>query len=529
MALSLSAEQKELLKIFKIEEQYVIPAYQRPYSWSYDHCLQLYNDLMTSYRHEGHKEDYFIGNIIIAKSDESKDVLEVIDGQQRLTTLLLLIKVLSVFQPNLKILDEIIYNIDWTGEKNGFRLKSKIFEVNDEKFLEKVLSYKREDFNKRLNEVKDKKNKFITKKFESKFESNSLYFYDWINFYIKDSNNSIDGFISFLLKNVYLLPIELSGKTQSEANEKALIIFETINNRGMNLEDADIFKAKLYKKSEKLNEESIFIELWGEFKNRSEKLNLEIDDIFRYYSHIIRGKEGISSSEINLRNFFTLQSYSPFQLKRYREIMDDLFKIVEILEFIEIEKNKSSTFSKWLQLINIYTNQYPKIALVTYLFINKIKIDSKLYDFLESLVRYIYYYGSTTRIKFEIYSINKKICSNQLIDNYYREDIDKEYFNYLGSLKYGYALLAYYVDKDISLAFYATKKIINLKDKKKLHELGWSDENIEKILNKLGNFLVVDANMKTNSTLLKDYTYKDLLDRDEQLRDKLVKFFKGCK
>lgn len=36
MGLSLSAEQKELLKIFKIEEQYIVPAYQRPYSWEYD-------------------------------------------------------------------------------------------------------------------------------------------------------------------------------------------------------------------------------------------------------------------------------------------------------------------------------------------------------------------------------------------------------------------------------------------------------------------------------------------------------------
>lgn len=50
MPLSLSAEQKELLKIFKIEEQYVIPSYQRPYSWEYDHCFQLYNDLQEAYK-----------------------------------------------------------------------------------------------------------------------------------------------------------------------------------------------------------------------------------------------------------------------------------------------------------------------------------------------------------------------------------------------------------------------------------------------------------------------------------------------
>ncbi len=80
MGLSLTAEQKSILKIFKIEEQYIIPVYQRPYSWGYDHCFQLYNDLFDAYKA---KEDYFIGNIIIAKSDANKEILEVIDGQQR--------------------------------------------------------------------------------------------------------------------------------------------------------------------------------------------------------------------------------------------------------------------------------------------------------------------------------------------------------------------------------------------------------------------------------------------------------------
>lgn len=91
MALALNAEQKNLLKIFKIEEQYVIPSYQRPYSWEYDQCFQLYNDLLTGYNSD---EDYFIGNIIIAKADNNREFLEVVDGQQRLITLLLFLKVL---------------------------------------------------------------------------------------------------------------------------------------------------------------------------------------------------------------------------------------------------------------------------------------------------------------------------------------------------------------------------------------------------------------------------------------------------
>ncbi|NLU35015.1 MAG: DUF262 domain-containing protein, partial [Wolinella succinogenes] len=61
MALALKAEQNEIIKIFKIEEQYIIPAYQRPYSWEYDECFQLYNDVIEALKNN---EDYFIGNIV---------------------------------------------------------------------------------------------------------------------------------------------------------------------------------------------------------------------------------------------------------------------------------------------------------------------------------------------------------------------------------------------------------------------------------------------------------------------------------
>ena len=222
-----------------------------------------------------------------------------------------------------------------------------------------------------------------------------------------------------------------------------------------------------------------------------------------------------------------MESYSPFQLKKYKEIMSDLFQIIEILEFIEQNLHQPTQLGKWLQLIDIYTNQYPRIALVTYLFVNGKERNDNLYHFLESLIRYIYYYGSTTRIKFEIYSINKKICSNQIIDNYYRKDIEADYFDYLGALKYGYALLAFYVDREKSISFYRTKKVINWKDKKKLNDLGWSDDDIEKNLNKLGNFFVLNANEKSIFLSIEEYSIKDLEKRDNRLRKKLVTFFRG--
>ena len=539
MALSLTAEQQDLLTIFNIEQQYVIPPYQRPYSWEYDHCFQLYNDLIDAYNS---KDDYFIGNIIIAKNDLNKDVLEVIDGQQRLTTLLLLLKVLNVFQPELVVLDKVLKRYSWDGQDVTHRIKSDIFEAGDGKDLDSVLSYTKESFEKKFSECSNSKGIIIEKKCKNTFERNILYFYSWFSFYIKKHGN-IGEFTKYLLQNVHLLPIKLTGKTPEEASEKALIIFETINNRGMNLEDADIFKAKLYQKARKVNEEEIFIESWVSFKNGCNDLSLDIDDIFRYYSHIIRGKNGTTSNEISLREFFTNRDDSPFVIKQYQEILDDLFQIIEILNFITTETSRKSELSIWLQVVNLYTNQYPKYALVTYLFVNGNNPDIELIETIKSIIRYVYYEGSTSRVKFELYKIIKQISSGFQIDSYCIETKIEDFY-YLGRLKYGFALLAFYLTQNKALSSYRIDKLINLKDKGGLPHT-WEEVDLSDIVDRLGNFMVLDipkknisfikkisfykkSSLKEAQTLLtENFSYEDFKKRDLELKERLVNFFEG--
>lgn len=539
MGLSLNAEQKELLKIFKIEEQYIIPSYQRPYSWEYDQCFQLYNDLFNAFEF---RQDYFIGNIIIAKADNNKDSLEVVDGQQRLITLLLLFKILYLFQPEIKVLQQLLEKEDWEGSNTVPRVRSDVFEVNDGQALLEVLGYDIEKVRSRYDSVTDKNDKISERDCNSRFEANFLYFYHWLQYFIAN-NSDIKEFTSYLLKQVYLLPIELSGQTQDEANEKALIIFETINNRGMNLEDADIFKAKLYNKAKNIKEEKVFIDLWTDFKNNCDSLSLNIDDIFRYYSHIVRGKEGITSSETNLREFFINEKFSPFELKKYKEVLTDLFKIIEVLELLNQEKVKESELAKWLQIIDAYTNQYPKYAIVNYLYVHDLNLDVKFIEFVKSVTRYVYYQGSTSTVKFEIYNIIKQTSLTMPVDAYFRDGIAANYFNYLGRLKKGFALLAFYLKVEKSLPTYNVDKIINLKDEKFLSK-DWEKVNLNDILDSLGNFLILDI-PKRNITINKkaeylnrsniddikelfktgDFSYSDFLKRDQELKNRLVSFF----
>jgi uncharacterized protein with ParB-like and HNH nuclease domain len=93
MSKKISGAEYPLSKIFSSEFEYRIPSYQRPYAWTVDQASELFDDLKAFYDAE-EEEGYFLGSIVLIKSEE-KPLAEVIDGQQRLTTLTILLAALA--------------------------------------------------------------------------------------------------------------------------------------------------------------------------------------------------------------------------------------------------------------------------------------------------------------------------------------------------------------------------------------------------------------------------------------------------
>ena len=89
----ISGAEYSLSKIFSSDFDYVIPAYQRPYAWTVDQTSELFDDLYDFYFNE-QDEGYFLGSIVLIK-EEAAPLAEVIDGQQRLTTLTILLATLA--------------------------------------------------------------------------------------------------------------------------------------------------------------------------------------------------------------------------------------------------------------------------------------------------------------------------------------------------------------------------------------------------------------------------------------------------
>lgn len=544
MALSLTAEQKSLLTLFTTRDKFIIPSYQRPYSWEYEQCLKLYSDVIEAYQE---KSDYFLGNIIVSRSKQDSDSPQIVDGQQRIITIWLAFKALSVLLPQIAVLKEVVSVRSWDGNTEDVKIKSLIFESDDNQKIIEVFAYTANDFKTKILTSRNEQGHIPPEKFKSNIITNALYFFNWFDAYIAQyGEESVIKFLQYFLQQVSLLPIELSGDNQKDADDKALTIFETINNRGRDLEDADIFKAKLYGRALTKHDQEDFIRLWVEFKTACDNQKISIDEAFRYYSHIIRGEENVTSTEKNLRKFFVEDSKSPLNQKGYREVMMDLMHVLEAVEIVYKESKSSSELGAWIQLVYAYSNTYPLYATVVYVYKNGIDNKKAMISFLQKLIRYCYFQGATTVVKFEIYTIIYQVVNTLPIKDYCHKDIDVSHFDYLGRLKYGYALLAFYLEHKEAIPNCSIDKLLTSKDALCLDE-SWNSHEFYEHTDDIGNFIVIDC-VKKNSPyyqkrisysksnicevvdFMKDnecVTYDVLSKRSMEKKDILVHFFRG--
>lgn len=546
MALSLRAEQKSINTIYAGgDDVYVIPNYQRPYSWNRDVCYQLYSDITEAFLN---REDYFIGNIVMARGSDDKKRPNVVDGQQRLITLWLFLKVLTLLHPDKSRLRRTLQVESLLSDLDEPRICSYVFEHEDQKNIQSVLEYDLDDLKNLYNEYADPKG-YISLDKCSRIEANTLYIGRWLGEFYNKLNDSIkkEDFLTYFLEHVYLLPIELEGETLHEADSKALTIFETINNRGQSLEDSDIFKARLYEQAQKANKKEEFISQWVDFTNTCHDLKLTVDDLFRYYYHILRGKDGQTSNESGLREYFTGSGNSALSIRTYDEIIDDLNKIIYFISWLNTQKKGNAAYGKWLQLIDLYTNQYPKYALVNYLYYYGTEDNNSLLSFMKMLVRYFYYRGATLQVKYETYKINKLIALDSKVPSYDCSDFDVSWLDSAGYLKNGFALLAHYLRfPDSYIENVSFDRVIYEREYYQLPK-EWKEVEMGSIKNNIANIVVMDIpkRMFKNLQQKSDYYassrledvraifgqegvihYADYIKREEVLKDALLRFFR---
>jgi uncharacterized protein with ParB-like and HNH nuclease domain len=162
----------------------------------------------------------------------------------------------------------------------------------------------------------------------------------------------------FILNKCIVLPIECDNE------DTALTIFSTLNDRGLPLSDSDIFKAKMYRNKKTKKEQKIFTKIWREITETCNQAEMDVNDLFRYYMHIIRARESNNKKEIGLRRFFAEKQYSNLKIDN---ILDELIKLANFWWYINHREDSSSEgyiiskdAMKWLHCLSCYPNEYWK-------------------------------------------------------------------------------------------------------------------------------------------------------------------------
>ncbi|MBU5668589.1 DUF4268 domain-containing protein [Peptoniphilus sp. MSJ-1] len=384
-----------------VNNRYIIPVYQRSYDWRIENCKQLYNDLLSLIK--DNRENHFFGSIVSEAHGVGSNInIHIIDGQQRLTTITLLLLAISnlikkgELESNYNDLANQIlevYIISKWAEKDNM---IKLIPIEKDREALKVLILGSDD-------------EYIQ---NSNLTINYNYFYDRIK---KDFNN-VDEFYD-AIKRLQIISISL------DKYDDAQLIFESLNSTGLALSEGDKIRNfilmnlspaeqvrfydnywvkidKFTKKnidsfvrnymSIKTNRTPTMSKVYMEFKNYVNKSDISLEDLLKdmlryskFYEKLLDGKSGLDSKNLD-RILFNLKRLEitvtePFFMEIFNlndkgELSTD--ELVEIFKVVE-----SYLFRR--NICDVATNALNKI----FLNLNReiLRYDGTCDDYVEKL------------------------------------------------------------------------------------------------------------------------------------------------
>lgn len=235
MPVAIHATEKALFKVFSNDFAFAIPAYQRPYAWTREQASELLTDLL-SFLGDGseavtNENPYFLGSIVLIKSEDAPES-DVVDGQQRLTTLTILLSVLRRLASSESIsrgITKYIYQegSEIEGTTNCYRLKLR---ERDENFFREYIQdvSKLDDlFKLDTSQLKDS---------ERNIQINANYFFETLSQF---SGQHRDRFAHYLMTRCFLVVVSTPDL------DSAYRIFSILNARGLDLSLTDLLKSEI--------------------------------------------------------------------------------------------------------------------------------------------------------------------------------------------------------------------------------------------------------------------------------------------
>ena len=226
----ITGKEYPLSKIFSSDFEYHIPGYQRPYSWTKEETGLLFDDLYNFFQEEK-SDNYFLGSIVLIK-EEQKRYAEVIDGQQRLTTLSILFSAMAdAFGDSECKSDCKAYLCEKGKALEGIEAKPRVFLRDaDHPFFYKYIQNVQLDVLVALDPVT------LDTEAKKHIRENCALLREKLKDIFLDDKQRLE-FTQFLLTRCYLVVVS------TPSQESAFRIFTVMNSRGLDLLPTDIIKS----------------------------------------------------------------------------------------------------------------------------------------------------------------------------------------------------------------------------------------------------------------------------------------------
>ena len=392
----LNIDQQTIYQLFSDKKSdFLIPDYQRPYAWGDAECQTLWDDIFTfafpdddcdKFKKD---DEYFLGPIVTYKNNGKQ---EIIDGQQRLTTLMLLLrafytKFLNMQDKNSVSIRNSIAKCIWKADEfdnlieDELKIDSQVSTDDDKEEFLYILRHGD-----------------VQKNFKSKYADVFRFFKERIEDFIGRYPAYCAYLPARIMYNCILLPIE------AETQDTALRIFSTLNDRGLPLSDSDIFKAQFYKIFTAKGEKDTFIEKWKDLEALCEKIfhpisGTPMDELFTRYMYFERARMGIKSSTTEaLRKFYERDSYA---LLKTDGVFDNLITLAYFWNDVANQNNErfSEEILRKLFVLNYAPNGMWTYFVSVYFMQNKdsngMLEDTAFITFLNKITAFIWTYAVT--------------------------------------------------------------------------------------------------------------------------------------
>lgn len=549
MAKDIDPKLKSIKGYFELkkDEYFVVPEYQREYSWVKDQCEKLLEDIESFIQSEG-KDPYFFGTIIIDCSNDINGEFSLIDGQQRTTTFLLLLKAMLLNLNNAILKAE--------GDQDSESLvaglnahRNDIIKILYKVENEEIPSIIKSKDSSLINGIKVFDNRSINEAFKDEVSLilGSLDFEEAERNVTKIPRKQKDNRYTLHFRNFDFFNKKLEEKSASQLNkfckivlnecqvieikswkiEQAITMFNSLNSKGLPLSDADIISAQLYSNAGNENRE-IFKDDWEKLISLTNELEsqkiVDIVGVLQQYMYINRA---LDREYISFREDGTISAdVTTPGLRRYYIIENkDL-----LLQPLEMSANLNKIAGNW-DKIKEYTlvklllkfNENARLYLSSYLyrFETEELTEEKISNICETLIKLFallesgHIAFSSSRFKTFMFEknidlVNKDISTEKIQEDFAThiskfwsmDSVSEDLRNYEGNILV--ILNEYLYAKENSIKF-TFKENVNIehimpasgKNKETIRiDAGISDKDeFNNLVNKLGNKILLEADI----------------------------------